>query len=67
MKNKSILKRVKNIVSMHELNTPVIFHYVKVNKFNTAAQKVKSESLMLPSPLHQTDKYFKRFFYNKIF
>lgn len=66
MSEQITLKKVKEIVNNNSDKVPVIFHSVKMSRLGKE-YKQKTDLLMTPSPLHQTDKYFKRLFYNKIF
>ena len=60
------LKKVKEVVNNNNDKLSIIFHSVKMNRIGKE-YKQKADLLMTPSSLHQTDKYFKRLFYNKIF
>jgi hypothetical protein len=66
MSNPVTLTNVKKIVDANSHIVPVIFHSVKMNRLGKEYKK-RADTLMTPSSLHQTDKYFKRLFYNKIF
>jgi len=61
MKN---IKIVKSYVINNIQEVPIIFNYIKYNRYN---KKEKSEPEFLDSDLHQTNKYLKRLYYNKFY